>query len=101
MSTIRVVSVRSPKKGRFIKEGRYEYITTSDGGLPAFDFRWQGMVFPGSKAQFVFARDALRIGRIPDDVAQSQARMAGFSGPSHKMVGAGILVSLVAGAIGA
>ncbi len=97
MSTIRIVSKRFPKKGYFINEGSYDYITTPDG-LPAFAFRWQGMIFRGSKAQFIFARDAARIGRIPDDVARSRARGAGFSRASRVP---GIIPSLIFGAIGA
>lgn len=97
MNKIRIVNKQFPKKGYFIKEGSYDYFTNPDG-FPAFAFRWQGIVFRGSKAQFVFARDALRIGRIPDDVARSQARRAGFMGATRVP---GLLPSLIIGAIGA
>lgn len=98
MSTIRIVNKQFPKKGYFIREGSYDYFTTPEG-LPAFAFRWQGIVFRGSKAQFVFARDALRIGRIPDDVARSQARKAGFTAGRIGAVGGGIIISTIVGAI--
>jgi hypothetical protein len=97
MTKIRVVHKRFPKKGRFINQGAYDYFTTPDG-LPAFAFRWQGMLLSGSKAQFIFARDVVRISRIPDDVARSQARAAGFSRGSGVP---GLIPSLIGGAIGA
>lgn len=89
-----------PEKGRHIKEGSYDYHLTQDG-RPAFTFRWQGTLFAGSKVEFVFATDVLRIGRIKDDVAKSLARSAGFFESSCNAGAAGLLISTVAGAVGA
>ncbi len=97
---IRVIRKQLPKHGKHVGEGTYEYFVTPDG-LPAMHFRWRGLVFNGSKTIFVFPRDVVKIGRIPDDVAKSHSRSSGFFEASYKGGVAGIVGSLVSGAIGA
>ena len=69
MNNICIVNKRFPQKGKFINEGSYNYITTEDN-LPAFEFRWKGMIMPGAKSIFVFSRDVIRIAPLTDEVAK-------------------------------
>ena len=96
---LRVVAKQRPKHGRHIGEGKYEIVIGADG-LPTMRFRWRGIMFNGSMTTFVFSRDVVAIGLIPDDAAKSLARSAAFNDWSSRGA-AGLVVNLAAGAIGA
>ena len=98
--TVNVVSLRHPKRGRYIGEGKHEYFFTSDGA-PAMHFRWRGLLFNGPKMDFVFSRDVVQIGRVADDAAKSAARWSSAQHGSIAGGAGGILTSLVWAGIGA
>jgi hypothetical protein len=98
--TVNVVSVRHPKRGRYIGEGKHEYFLTPDG-TPVMHFRWRGLLFNGPKMDFVFPRDAVQIGRVADDAAKSAARWSSAQHGSIAGGPGGILTSLIWAGIGA
>jgi len=98
--TVNIVQARQPKRGRYIGEGHHEYFLTPDG-LPAMHFRWRGLLFNGSKMDFIFPRDVVQIGLIADDAAKSATRWSSAHGASLKGGAGGVVTSLVSAAIGA
>ncbi|PYL16005.1 MAG: hypothetical protein DME30_10275, partial [Verrucomicrobia bacterium] len=51
---IDVLWIMKPSKGRYIPEGKYDYVKSADG-QPAMRCHWKGRFFLGDEEVFVFA----------------------------------------------
>jgi len=86
--------------GQRVAPGVYEFVK-SDDGLPAMRFRWQGFLFKGSEATFVFARDVIAVTPCPDETLKQWVRIEAFGRASDTGAKAGIVGATIFGAAAA